>query len=382
MDRKITSVEKGLLGVKIGEAYLLVPGLLLTVLLALASTKLSDTIGVSLLGFEKSPISAVIVVIVLGMILGNAVPFPRLFEKGFDFSVRKVLRLGIILLGIRLSIFDVVRLGAAGVPIVVMCIVGAILFTGYFNKKLKLPERLGTLIAVGTSICGVSAIVAAAPAIEADEEEVCYSIAVITIFGLAATLVYPYLAYHLFHHNAVMSGLFLGTSIHETAQVAGAGMIYADAFASPTGLDVAMIAKMVRNVFMAAVIPLMAIAHSKKAISRPGGTRPGAARLFPLFIAGFILMAVFRSVGDAGIGSGGGAFGLWDRETWASLHGLFRDGAAFLLVVALAGVGLKTRFGLFKGLGAKPFLVGLGSAVAVGVVSFLMISLLGNLTAF
>jgi len=382
MARKITPVEKGLLGVKIGEAHLLVPGLLLTIVLALASTRLSDTVGVSLLGFEKSPISPVIVVIVLGMILGNAVPLPRLFEKGFDFSVRKVLRLGIILLGIRLSVFDVFRLGAAGVPIVVMCIVGAILFTGYFNRKLKLPERLGTLIAVGTSICGVSAIVAAAPAIEAEEEEVCYSVAVITVFGLAATLVYPYLAYHLFHHNAVMSGLFLGTSIHETAQVAGAGMIYADAFASPRGLDVAMIAKMVRNVFMAAVIPLMAMAHAKKTRPGSGGPRPGAARLFPLFIAGFILMAAFRSVGDAGTSSGGSAFGLWDKANWANLHGLFKDWAGFLLVVALAGVGLKTRFSFFKGLGAKPFLVGLGSAAAVGVISFLMISLLGNLIAF
>ena len=382
MARKITPVERGLLGVKIGEAPLLFPGLLLTILMALASTRLSDAIGVSLLGFEKSPISAVIVVIVLGMVLGNAVPFSRLFEKGFDFSVRKVLRLGIILLGIRLSVFDVFRLGAAGVPIVMMCIIGAILFTGYFNKKLKLPERLGTLIAVGTSICGVSAIVAAAPAIEADEEEVCYAVAVITVFGLAATLVYPYLAYSIFHHNAVMSGLFLGTSIHETAQVAGAGMIYADVFASPRGLDVAMVAKMVRNVFMAAVIPLMAFAHAKKARPGAGGPGPGAARLFPLFIAGFILMAVFRSVGDAGIGSGGGAFGLWDQGTWTSLHGLFKDWAAFLLVVALAGVGLKTRFGLFRGLGAKPFLVGLGAAVAVGVISLLMISLLGNLTAF
>jgi uncharacterized integral membrane protein (TIGR00698 family) len=382
MKRKISPVERGLLGVGIGEAHLLLPGLFLTVLLALASTRLSETIGVSLLKFEKSPISAVIVAIALGMVLRNAFPFPRLFEKGLDFSVRKVLRLGIIFLGIRLTVFDVFRLGAVGVPIVLTCILGAILLTGYFARKLRLPPRLGTLIAVGTSICGVSAIVAAAPAIEAEEEEVCYSIAVITIFGLVATLVYPYLAYHVFRHNAVMSGLFLGTSIHETAQVAGAGMIYADSFASPLGLDVATIAKMVRNVFMAAVIPLMAFLHARKTAS-PGSRRgPGAARLFPLFILGFILMAVLRSAGDAAIKAGGDAFGLWNPEAWAGLHGLFKDWAAFLLVVALAGVGLKTRLAIFKGLGLKPFLAGLGSAAAVGVISFLMISLLGGWISF
>ncbi len=378
MPRKISLVEKGLLGVGIGEAHRLLPGLALAVLLALASTRLSDVIGVSLLGFERSPVSAVIVAIALGMLLRNAVRFPALFEKGLDFSVRKVLRLGIILLGIRLSVFDVFRLGAVGVPIVVMCVAGAILITGLLAKRLALPERLGTLIAVGTSICGVSAIVAAAPAIEAEEEEVCYAIAVITVFGLAATLLYPYLAYHVFRHNAVMAGLFLGTSIHETAQVAGAGMIYADAFASPLGLDVATVAKMVRNVLMAAVIPLMAFLHARR--TGPSGARrgPGAARLFPLFIAGFVAMAVFRSIGDAATGAGSSAFGVWGPEAWAGLQVLFKDWAAFLLVVALAGVGLKTRFASFKGLGLKPFLAGLGSAAAVGIISFLTITLLGR----
>jgi len=378
MTRKVSLIERGLLGVGIDKAHLLLPGLFLTALLALAATPLSDWIGVSLLGFSASPVSPVIVAIVLGMILGNTVRFPAVFEKGWDFSVRKVLRLGIILLGIRLSVFDVFRLGAVGVPIVVMCIAGAILLTGYLAKRLALPPRLGTLIAVGTSICGVSAIVAAAPAIDAEEEEVCYAIAVITIFGLAATLLYPYLAYAIFRHNAVLSGLFLGTAIHETAQVAGAGMIYADAFASPAGLDVASVAKMVRNVFMAGVIPLLAFLHARRQSSPARRRGPGAARLFPLFIAGFVAMAVFRSIGDAAIGGGREAFGLWGPEAWSGLQGLVKGWAAFLLVVALAGVGLKTRFASFKGLGPKPFLAGLGAAAAVGIVSFLAISLLGR----
>jgi uncharacterized integral membrane protein (TIGR00698 family) len=322
----------------------------------------------------------VIVAIALGMVLRNAVRLPAMFEKGLDFSVRKVLRLGIILLGIRLSVFDVFRLGAVGVPIVATCIAGAILLTGFLARRLALPERLGTLIAVGTSICGVSAIVAAAPAIEAEDEEVCYAIAVITLFGLAATLLYPYLAYHVFRHNAVMAGLFLGTSIHETAQVAGAGMIYADAFAAPVGLDVATVAKMVRNVFMAAAIPLLAFLHARRTSSPKTRRGPGAARLFPLFILGFIALAVFRSAGDAA--GGGAAFGVWGPEAWAGLQGVLKDIAAFLLVVALAGVGLKTRFASFKGLGLKPFLAGLGAAAAVGVVSFLAISLLGRWIAY
>src|SRR4030067_2201176 len=102
MSRKISLLEKGLLGIRIDEVHLLVPGLSLTVLLALAGTRLSEMIGVSLLGFKRSPVSAVIVAIALGMVLRNTVRFPALFEKGGDFSVRKVLRPGITLLGLRL----------------------------------------------------------------------------------------------------------------------------------------------------------------------------------------------------------------------------------------------------------------------------------------
>ncbi len=382
MSRKISAVERGLLGAKIGQAHRMVPGLVLAAGLALASVRLSGFIGVGLMGFEKSPVSPVIVVILLGMILRNLVPLPAGFDAGIDFSVKKVLRLGIILLGIRLSIFDVFRLGAVGVPIVVACIAGAVLFTGFLNNRLGLPRRLGTLIAVGTSICGVSAIVATAPAIGAEDEEVCYAVATITIFGLAATLLYPYLAFTIFSGNAVTSGLFLGTSIHETAQVAGAGMIYSDVFSAPLGLDVATIAKMVRNVFMAAVIPLMALSYARTTPQAPGQNKISPARLFPMFIAGFILMAVLRSLGDAGIRAGGNALGLWSPVSWKSLHGAINEGAAFLLTVALAGVGLKTRFSIFKGLGLKPFVVGLGAAVAVGFISFLTISLLGGLTPF
>ena len=109
--------------------------------------------------------------------------------------MKKVLRLGIILLGIRLTIFDVFKLGVYGVPIVLSSACSArCSLPRCINKWLKLPERLGTLIAVGTSICGVSAIVATGPAIDAEDEEVAYAVAVITIFGLVATLVYPYLA--------------------------------------------------------------------------------------------------------------------------------------------------------------------------------------------
>ena len=378
--RKMSNWEKNLLGVTVSELPKLIPGLLAAVALTWLSFWLSDLIGVRLMGFKKSPISPVLLAIVLGLAVGAVVPSSKPLSPGLHFTIKKILRLGIILLGIRLTIFDVFKLGTFGVPIVGLCILGGLFITTRINSLLRLPKRLGTLIAVGTSICGVTAIVAASPAIDAEEDEAAYAVAVITIFGLFATLVYPYLAHAIFAGEAVKVGLFLGTAVHETAQVVGAAKIYADIFSQSLALDVATIAKLVRNVFMVVVIPFMAYSYAQEARGSGEfkGQKTSFVQLFPIFILGFLLMAVLRSIGDAGINAGGDAFGLWPDETWRAIISLVKKWAEIFLVAALAGVGLSTKFQSLKRLGIKPFLVGLAAALSVGVVSFVAITLLGQ----
>jgi len=378
--RKMSAVEKSMLGCTIDRAPQLLPGLLTAVLLAWLSVWLSQYVGVTLLGFTKTPISAVMVAILLGLAIGNTVPLPASLKPGLTFAVKKVLRLGIILLGIRLSIFDVFKLGALGLPVVLLCVLSALFFTTRLNKWLKLPERLGILIATGTAICGVSAIVATGPAIDAEDEEMAYAVAVITVFGILATLVYPYAAHAIFAGDAVKAGLFLGTSIHDTSQVTGAALVFADMFSLPRALDVATVTKLVRNVFMAAIIPLMALYYTRKVAGQDETSSKNArvARIFPLFIVGFLACAVLRSIGDAGTNAGGYAFGLWDGAAWQDTYGFVKSWAVNLLVVALAGVGLSTRFDTLKNLGIKPFIVGLGAALAVGGVSLGAILMLGK----
>ncbi|MFC2053136.1 YeiH family protein [Chloroflexota bacterium] len=382
--RKISPIEKNLLGVTVNEIPELIPGVLVVTLLAWFSIWLSEYFGFILLGFEKTPVSPVMLAILLGLIISALLPMPDSLKPGLSFAVKKILRLGIILLGIRLTIFDVFRLGAFGIPIVLICIIAALFITTRINKWLKLPERLGALIAVGTSICGVSAIVATSPAIDAEEEETAYAVAVITIFGLLATLIYPYVSYLIFHGNPIQIGLFLGTSIHDTSQVVGAAKVYADVFSQPLTLDVATVTKLVRNVFMAAVIPFMACYYARSTESQSGaeGKKTSFWKLLPLFVLGFLAMAVIRSIGDASLNATGEAFGIWDAGTWASIISVIKTWGSNLLVVALAGVGLSTNFRTFKGLGNKPFFVGLSAALAVGVVSFITISLIGNLVTF
>lgn len=373
---------QSLFGVSFRELPQLIPGVVLVAVLTWMSLWLSELVGTRWMGFEKSPVSPVMLAILLGLGIASLVRLPDGVQPGLRFAVKKLLRLGIILLGIRLTIFDVFKLGVFGVPIIAVCIVGALLVTNWINQKLKLPERLGTLIAVGTSICGVTAIVATSPAIDADEDESAYAVATITVFGLFATIFYPYLANSLFGGQGVMAGLFLGTAVHETAQVVGAGKIYADIFNQEIALDVATVAKLVRNVFMVGVIPFMAYYYQQK--TEPGKAKKATriTKLLPVFILGFLLMAILRSVGDAGIHAGGLALGLLPGESWGDMIGTIKQWAEILLVVALAGVGLSTNFKSMRRLGLRPFLVGLGASVSVGVISYVAILLMGRWVAF
>ena len=384
-------LEKSLFGVPISKIHTIFPGLVVVILLAIISMWLSDLIGVTLMGFEKSPISAVMICLIIGLVIRNIFKLPTALNAGFKFSVKKLLRLGIILLGIRLSIFSVFELGIIGIPIVLICITSGLIITTFLNKKLKQPKRLGTLIAVGTAICGVSAIVATSPVIGAKEEETAYAVAVITVFGLIATIGYPILAYVIFGGDPIKAGLWLGTSIHDTSQVTGAALVFADLWNLPLRVDVATITKLVRNVFMLIVIPLMAFFYVKnemKGAEESGlnksdiKTKVNIKKLIPVFVILFLLVSIIRSVGDAGINTTNLAFGFLGEDSWEGVIKLVKDFANILFVIALGGVGLSTNFANFKGLGIKPFLVGLFAALTIGIVSFVSVSLLGGLIIF
>ena len=171
------------------------PGLILALILAIAGQFLSEFIGKDLMGLPKSPISAIMMAILLGILIRNTITLPPSFQAGIRFGLVRVLRLGIVLLGIRLSLGEAGAIGLKSLPVIIGAVGAALLIVTYFGRKLGLSSKLGTLIAVGTSICGATAIVATAPAIGARDDEVSYSVACITLFGVIAMLVYPFAAH-------------------------------------------------------------------------------------------------------------------------------------------------------------------------------------------
>lgn len=354
----------------------LVPGLAIALVFALVGREAAASLGAAL-GFERSPVSPILVAILLGLLVRNAIGLPAVYEVGLQLALKRVLRIGVALLGIRLSLAAVGGIGLVALPIVVVCIATALLLVSGINRRLGLPRRLGTLIAVGTAICGNTAIVATGPAIGANEDEVSYAVGCITVFGLLALITYPFVTGFLFPGDLAMAGYFLGTAIHDTAQVAGAGLMVLQQQGSPVALETATVTKLVRNVFMIAVIPLMAVLHHRSGASGDS-RRPPLGQVLPLFVLGFVAMALLRTVGDLGEEPFGG---LLSRESWAA----WIDGLSALstgcLTVAMASVGLGTNLRRLRSLGLRPLGVGLAAALAVGATSAVLIHLLSAWTA-
>ena len=341
-------------------------GLFICVITALLSIQLSNYIGIELLNLDKSPISPIIIAIILGLLISNSVKNIHNYSEGFAFSIKYLLKLGIIFLGIRLSISDILLYGSQGLLVIIPCIAISIFIVSNLRKYFQVSDNLSLLIAVGTSICGATAIVALAPAINAKKEEISYAIANITVFGLIAMFLYPLLAFIVFNDNSLAVGLFLGTSIHETAQVAGSGMIYAEQYENPSVLNIATVIKLVRNTMMVMVIPLLAYLARKNSKQN---NKINIGSIFPYFIIGFLVFGMIRTIGDQfeyQIGS----------ELWNNFIHYIKYSAELLLIIAMSAVGYNTKLDKFKNLGLKPFYLGFIAALSVGIVSFSIIYLI------
>lgn len=346
----------------------ILPGLVLAALLAVVGNFLADRASAAL-GLGAGSVSGIMVAILLGLAVGNLFRLPAAFKDGISFAVKRVLRLGIVLLGLRLSIAEVGSIGLKALPVVLVTIPAAILLVGYLGRRIQLPDRLASLIAIGTSICGNTAIVAVSPTIGAKEEETSYAVACITVFGLFAMLVYPFVAHWIFGGDPFAAGLFLGSAVHDTSQVAGAAMMYQEYYQAPEALDVATVTKLLRNLSMLVVIPLMAILYHRKAAS--GAAPPPWWTMVPLFVIGFAAMSLLRTIGDLSERP----FGLLDPGQWHAFIKLAKEVVTYCLAIAMAGVGLGTSIKGLRSIGPKPMVLALVSALLVGLISVSLIKL-------
>lgn len=319
-------------------------------------------------------ISEILLAVLLGLVVRNFVGVDARSEAGAKFSVQRILRLGIILLGLRLSLQDVVATGASALLLVVLCITLALILAYAAGRLFKVPPRLAALIGVGTAICGNSAIVATAPVIEAKDEEVSFAVATITLFGLIAVIVYPWLGQLLSLSDRVF-GLWAGTAVNDTSQVVAVGSAYSSA-----ALSVATVVKLTRNTLMAPLIVLFGIAYRRGQHSQVSQQAAGAARwswgkLVPGFVLGFLLLSLVRTLGVAQGWLPQSTAQPGALTAAAALLKGIDEVAKFAILMALAGVGLNTNLASLRKIGFKPLVVGLCVAVVLAAASLSLILL-------
>ena len=341
----------------------LIPGIILAFILYSLSQGFNNIIGIDLLGYTKSPISTAMIAILLGIFFGNFFKIRESFQKGLDFSKDYILKLGIICLGIQLKPFEFFEFGKIAIPLIIICMVSVLIVIKMIIKKLKIPTRMAYLISIGSTVCGTTAIMATAPVVKANKSEISYAIANITLFGILSMLLYPYFANFYFQGNSLFAGLFLGTAIHETSQVAAAGLIYDQQFNSPETLNIATVTKLIRNTFLIVMIPLFAFLYNRGQTKERGYSILG---IFPYFVLGFVGMIILRNVGDEVFST---------NNNWIDLINSIKSSSKIFLTMAMAAIGLCTNLKDIKNMGYKPFIVGFTSMLTVGIVSILTIEI-------
>ena len=327
----------------------LIPGLLLLVAVGYAGKFIERSIAL----YGKAHhltlpnIEYVLWAILLGLVIANTVGVPAAFRPGvvtYEFW----LKAGIVLLGARFIFGDVLKLGGVSLVLVAIEIVLSLAFMTALGRAFGLKAKLTTLLAVGSSICGVSAIIATQGAIDADEEDSSFAIAAILTLGAISLFVFP-LVGHWLHLNDLSYGLWTGLGIDNTAEVTAAGALYSDAAAK-----IAVLAKTARNAMIGFVVLAYAIHWARK--ERRATVTNKAAFLwqkFPKFVLGFLLISALATAG------------VFSKDQLTSLGNLSRW--AFLLT--FAGVGLRTNIRDMWKQGARPFVVGALGEVAIALLT-------------
>lgn len=299
----------------------------------------------------RVPLSPIVLSIATGLALAGMAARHSEWQPGLKIAAVPLLRLAVVLIGLRLSVSELTTLGLLALPLAATAILLGLTLVVALNRLAGTGPRLTALLAVGTAICGTSAIAATAPGLRARPEEIAYAVACVALFGLAATVIYPPLFESLLP-DARAVGMALGAAIHDTAQVSGAALFHEQTFAADATLTAASVTKLLRNLSMLVLIPAIILWFSRK--DPAGPARPG----FPWFVLGFVALSVVRTLGDRFLPAD---FAAWQWLLTAAGHA-----SAFLFAMAMAALGMSIRTAALRALGWKPAAAALAGTLLMG----------------
>ena len=293
-------------------------------------------------------IGSSVLAIIFGIVLNNSMKLPAAFQEGLSYSGKKLLQYSIIFLGFSMSIGQVSETGISSLRISLITILIAFLAAYLAGRFFKMNRVLTILIGFGTAICGGSAIAAASPILEADEEEIALSISTIFFFNILAVFIFPFLG-HLLQMSDTFFGTWAGTAINDTSSVVAAGYTY-----SPSAGDLATIVKLSRALM---IVPACLIFAAFRYIkSKQSAQKTNLKQIFPWFIAWFVLASLVSSLGFLP----------------AAVIPYTKFISQWLMAMALAAIGAKASFKQFKQAGAAPLLTGAFAWFCVAVSSLII----------
>jgi uncharacterized integral membrane protein (TIGR00698 family) len=332
----------------------LIPGIVLLGAVGYAGKLLEQNVG----SYAKSHhwvfpnIEYVLWAILLGLVISNTVGVPEVFRAGVA-TYEFWLKAGIVLLGSRFLLGDILKLGGISLALVAIEITGAIAFMTFLGRLFNLKPKLTTLLAVGSAVCGVSAIIATKGAIEADDEDSSFSIAAILALGALALFTFPLIG-HVLHLSDRAYGLWAGLAVDNTAEATAAGALYSDAASK-----LAVLVKSTRNAMIGFVVLAYAIYWASRGQAKTVSNKAAFLwQKFPKFVLGFLFISILAT------------YHFFNKDQVGALANLSRW--AFLLT--FAGVGLRTNFAEMRKQGLRPFAVGaIGEVVIAGFTLALVI---------
>src|SRR5262245_40002267 len=234
-------------------------GALLAIALAVAAEFASRAFRDWLNPTGPSPVSPVLCAVLLGVAWRNTIGLSAGCIPGLQWITNNLLRLGIALVGLRLSLSGLASTATMALPVVVGCITTAIVVSVLVGRLFGLSQPLRFLLAAGTAVCGCTAICAVTPVVKARAVDTGLALTCVVVLGCTGMLVYPWLAHTVFGSATNAAGVFLGTSIHDTSQVMGASLIYAQQFDASDAVPIAGFTKLLRNLSLLILVPLFAM---------------------------------------------------------------------------------------------------------------------------
>ncbi len=317
-------------------------GILLTLIIALVAKYISTFPFFSILG-------QLVIAIILGMAWRAAFKVQDSWQVGISFSSKKLLRLGIIFLGMRLNLADIYHAGASVFLIAFINLLFSLVVVYWLTKVFHVEKKLGILTACGTAICGAAAVVAIAPQIKANEKETAVGAAIVALLGTLFTLVYT-LLYSLFSLTPTEYGIFAGGTLHEIAHV-----IAAASAGGNEAIDMAVIVKLTRVALLVPVAIVIGILYRR--IDKGQEKEAFSLSIIPWFILGFLAMSAINSLGIIPV----------------NVAQVFVNIAYILIGMAMAGLGLNVEIKTFKQLGVKAFIAGLIGSVCLSIVGYVLV---------